>query len=386
MTHDEVLLEIMEKTISTLESNKNIILSIIKNLQSEHEKKKTELLDIKNQLPKIFTYVKQLRVLDHKLRHELALASNDFSPHGHENLKRLFDQANVVHTQLLIGEESEKTSIKRRDELELDLKNSEFNIKQAECMAQQLFVSLSYLQTGTAQLNTSLEEKEATLSDTSLLHYLAFFKSLENEKLRIARDLHDGPIQHIASVQMRIDFCKTAIMQDLEKGLHILDQLKGDLSDTLSEVRDILFDLNPAPLEKIGLKGSIEHLLYSILDPEKIHIIFSYTLDTSSITMPLQTTIYRIIQELVTNIKKHANATSITLRISQARHFIYIHLEDNGIGFNVPSDLESLRIQAKSYGLINVTTRISELNGTLKINSKKHQGSLFIIQLPILSI
>lgn len=386
MTHDEVLLEIMEKTIATLESNKNSILSIIKNLQSEHEKKKAELLDLQNQLPKIFTYVKSLKAVDNRLRQKLASASNDFSPTGHENLKQLFEQASTVHTQLLKAEEAERASIKRRNELELDLKNSQFNIEQAESMAQQLFVSLSYLQTGTAQLTTSLEEKENDLSNASLLHYLAFFKSLENEKLRIARDLHDGPIQHIASVQMRIDFCKTAIMQDLEKGLHILDQLKGDLSDTLSEVRDILFDLNPAPLEKIGLKGSIEHLLYNILDPDKIHITFSYTLDTASITLPLQTTIYRIIQELVTNIKKHAKATFVKLRISEAHQFIYIRLEDNGIGFDVPTDLDVFRTQNKSYGLVNVTTRIHELNGTFKINSIDHQGSLFIIQLPILSI
>lgn len=386
MTNTETLLETMEQAILSIKTHKDTVISIIKNLQAEYDKKKKELFDIKMQLPEIFTYVKQLQTLDSKLRSELATASSDFSPEGHNHLEILFEQASATHLQLLKAEDTEHYYVRRRNDLELELKHHQLYIEQAESMAQQLMISLSYLQTGVTHLTDNLTSKISDQAHTALLHYAALFKCIEDEKLRIGRDLHDGPVQRIASAQMRIDFCKKVCESDLEKGLIVLDQLKGDLSLTLSEIREILFDLSPAPLEKLSLKGSIEHILYNILDDERIHIDFSYNLDNLNITQPLQATIYRIIQELVTNIKKHAKATCIKISISCSNNFIYIYVEDNGAGFHIPTDFEIFRSQNKSYGLANIKTRISELNGKLKITSHVNQGSTFKIQLPVLSL
>lgn len=385
MRNNQLLLEIMEKTISTLDSNKETVVSIIKNLQAEFEKKKLELIDIKSQLPKVFSTVKEFTVLDKQLRLKLAGASSDFSADGQAKLRHIFEQATTVHDQLLKAQEQEHFLIRRRDMLEIDLRHSQKNIEQAEYMANQLLVSLSYLQAGMAQIKEN-EEVPHTPDNASLLHYVAFLKCLENEKSRIARDLHDGPAQQIVGVQMKVDFCKTLIQQDLQKGLLVLDQLKGDLNVALSEVRDILFDLNPAPLEKMGLKKSIETLLYNALDSEKVKITFYYDLEAIDLNLALQTTLYRIIQELTNNIKKHARATQVVLRVSGAAQFIYIHLMDNGIGFDMPDDFETLGSSQKSYGLTNISTRIKELNGDLKVTSGKSKGTLFKIQLPLVTI
>ncbi|MGL5676079.1 MAG: histidine kinase [Cellulosilyticaceae bacterium] len=376
------LLEIMEKTVYTLETNKNIIVSIIKSLQNDHSDKKQELLNITSELPDIFAKVEHLTLLDKQLRQKLALASCDFSEEGHQKMKSIFDYACDIHSQLLQTVEREKCLITRRDALALELKHQKLHINQAESMAQQLLVSLSYLQSGINQLGKEPVESES--SDDSLAHYLSFYKCVENEKVRIARDLHDGPAQHIASVQMRIDFCRTLIQQDLSQGLLLLEQLKSDLSTTLSDIRDILFNLNPAPLEKYGLKSSIENMLYNSLSQRKTQINFYYELDNVTIPSHLQNTMYRIVQELINNIKKHAAATHIVLRLSESDHFLYIHLEDNGIGFDVPLNFESFCAEKKSYGLSNIATRIQELKGHLKVTSKKNKGSLFKIQLPLL--
>lgn len=369
----------MEKTISNLESNKSSVVSIIKNLQKEYERKKAELMQIKTELPLLFNQVAQLKKSDQVLRQKLAMASTDFSNTGHQKMKQLFDEASAVHAQLLEAELAETALIKRRDSLELDLKLSKLHIEQAEHMAEQLMLSLSYLQVGMEQLHTPVEEG---LAQSSCSHYLSFFKCMENEKLRIARDLHDGPTQNIVSVQMRIDFCKTVLMKDLEKGLHILSQLKNDLSTALTEIRDILFNLNPAPLEKMGLKDAIDTLLYNTLDVQTMRITFDFNLDTHFLSPALQSTIYRILQELINNIKKHAQATHITLRFTQDKYFIYIHLEDDGIGFSVPDNFENFRFSNKSYGLLGIVTRIKELDGKLKVSSSPHTGTLFKIQLP----
>ncbi|MGL5256362.1 MAG: histidine kinase [Proteocatella sp.] len=378
----ELLLDIMEKTIASLELNKDSVISLIENMESEHEKKKRELMDIKRRIPTFLDEVKRLAHRDSLLRQKLALASDDFSETGHEHLKTIYDEANKAHYELLKAEEEEENLIRRRNNLELELKNSEFYINQAEQMAQQLIVSLSYLQTGVKHLNVSDAEDETSPVTAVSDQYVSFLKSIENEKLHIARDLHDGPAQQIASAQMRVDFCKTIIRHDLEKGLTILDQLKSDLSSTLTEVRNILFNLTPAPLEKMGLRGSIDNLLNTILDSSTTNFSFEYDI-SQNLESTLETTIYRIVQELINNIKKHSQASNVTLKISSSDTRIYMYVYDDGVGFEVPDDLNSFINKQKSFGLSNILNRINDLDGKILVDSNKINGTTFKIQLPV---
>ena len=377
------LLDIMEKTISSLEVNKDSIMSLIENMQSEYEKKKQELTDIQIQIPLLMEQVRKLTVHDTQMRQRLASASEDFSEKGRIKLQEIYDEANRIHYQLLKSEEDEDSLIKRRNNLELELKRNQFYISQAEHMAQQLVVSLSYLQTGISHLTSVPEENSASNHSVFSAQYMSFLKSIENEKLHIARDIHDGPAQQIASAQMRVDFCKTVLRHDLEKGLKILDQLKADLASSLAEVRNILLNLTPAPLEKMGLKGSIENLLNTILDSEKTQTAFHFELYDIDIEQGIETTIYRIVQELINNIKKHANATQVALRLSSSDKYVYIHMVDDGNGFYVPDDLEEFSNAQKSFGLANIYTRIKDLDGHLKITSQINKGTVFKIQLPV---
>lgn len=385
MTNDIKLLEIMEKTITTLKNNKDTVIEIINDLQADYDEKQKELKEIKDKLPGIMLECVRLRKLDKQMRQDLIIASNDFSAKGHQNLRRVFEKANTVHTQMFKTEDMEQSYINRRDQLEIQLKKAKLNIEQAESMAHQLITSLSYLQAGINNLNSRLNPKFPGDSDSVYAASLAAFKCIEDEKSRIARDLHDGPMQRIASVQMRIDFCKTAIELDLKKGLLLLENLKQDLSSTLSEVRAILFDLNPAPLDKLGLKACIEHMLCNITDKMQIKLGFTYNLEHLSLDLSIQNTIYRIIQELLNNIRKHAKASAITIQLTAVSDFIQITVEDNGIGFSVPEDFELFRTQNKSYGLSNIYTRIHNINGNLKVSSHPNIGSSFRIELPILS-
>lgn len=374
-TNQVNILEIMNNAIDSLKNNKKNIITLIDELYSEYKEKKCELDDIKTQLPKIMLETNRLRTLDKQLRKKLASASYDFSTLGYQHTQQLFEQADQMHTKLFESEKIEQNYIDRRNRLEFELKKLKSNIDFAEGMAQQLMSSLSYLQLGINELNA-----KPLLTNNPIL---TAFKCIEDEKARIARDLHDGPTQRIASIQMRIDFCKTTMIRDIEKGLELLDCLKQDLSYTLAEVREILFDLNPASLENLGLQSCVEHLLYNASDKIQIDFDFKYELDDSKIDLDIQNNIYRIVQELINNVKKHAQATSINLSLNMMTDFIYITFKDNGKGFTVPEDLEMLHTQGKSYGLFNIYTRIKNLNGILKINSSAHTGTCFKIQLPI---
>lgn len=380
MQENSLILDILKNTIGTLSDNKNSICEISETLKKNYEKKKQELANIKEQLPLVFEETHRLRREGRILRNQLSCSADNFSERGYETMQSLFSKASHIHGQFLQSEEKESQLIRKRDEMEIELRRDLLMIEQAENIAQQLFVSISYLQTNLTQLS----QEESASSELSAQH-LNFFKFIENEKSRIARDLHDGPAQQIVGAQLNIDFCINTLQTDLHKGLRLLETLKQDLSNTLTDIRGILFDLHLAPLEKIGLQSAIHNLLYSILPSDTLQIKFFYTLDTTHISLMQQRSIYRIVQELLNNIKKHAKASTVMLRMSHHEDMISITLMDNGVGFDVPENINDFFLKQKSYGLSNIYTRTNELNGKISLFSDKKQGTCFKIQLPILT-
>lgn len=381
--NEQFITSILENTIGTMIENKNSIMSIAVVMKKEHIKKRDELAEIKKQLPIAFDKTKQLRAKDLKLRNAMLKASTQFTEEGYKSLEELFAKVNEVHDAYINAEKEEYTLIRRRDALELELKQSIIMIEKAEGVARQLMISLTYLQNSLFRFNEPDQEAAHVEEEEGVQKYLEFISYVEQEKVRIARDIHDGPAQQIAGTLMNVDLCSVLLQKDPEKGGAVLAKIKQDLGNTLGDIRAILFDLNPAPIEKIGFREAIQNMLHSILNSEQVNINFFYNVGEEEIPEMKQKAIYRMVQELINNIKKHSKATEVMLRITMVNDFLYLYLMDNGIGFQVPEDLEYFRMHKKSYGISNIHTRIKEMNGTLVVNSDSTNGTSFKIQLPM---
>lgn len=384
--NEQVITEILENTIGTLVENKSSLMSISDALKEEYEKKKVEIHKINQELPVIFQNTKKLRLLDRQLRNQLLKSSGNFTEQGYKTMEAMFKEVNQVHESYLNAEQEEFNMVRRRDMLELELKQSISMMEKAENIVQQFMISISYLQNSLKKYSQNASNIQSIQEDESIKHYLELFTYVENEKLRIARDLHDGPAQQIVGTLMNVEICANAAQKDIQKGILLLGKLKQDLANTLTDIRTIIFDLNPAPLEQLGFEKAIHNMLYSILNKDQISISFFYNMDETKVSKTLQNTIYRLIQELINNVKKHSKANRVMLRITIVNDYIYIHLMDNGVGFQVPEDLDSFRVNKKSYGISNIYTRIKELNGTLALNSDANNGTCFKIQLPMIRI
>lgn len=384
--NEQVITEILENTIGTLVENKSSLMSISDALKEEYEKKKVEIHKINQELPVIFQNTKKLRLLDRQLRNQLLKSSGNFTEQGYKTMEAMFKEVNQVHESYLNAEQEEFNMVRRRDMLELELKQSISMMEKAENIVQQFMISISYLQNSLKKYSQNTSNIQSIQEDESIKHYLELFTYVENEKLRIARDLHDGPAQQIVGTLMNVEICANAAQKDIQKGILLLGKLKQDLANTLTDIRTIIFDLNPAPLEQLGFEKAIHNMLYSILNKDQISISFFYNMDETKVSKTLQNTIYRLIQELINNVKKHSKANRVMLRITIVNDYIYIHLMDNGVGFQVPEDLDSFRVNKKSYGISNIYTRIKELNGTLALNSDANNGTCFKIQLPMIRI
>lgn len=217
------------------------------------------------------------------------------------------------------------------------------------------------------------EEKVSNLLDTHKLQKIkAYVDGQNKERERISKDLHDGIGGNLAVIKMRLNRIKNKLPLELEPIITSVDS-------TYNEIRSISHDLIPKNInhlyftdlmkELIGFSTSkdIEYRYY--IHPEK---------KLNNISESLQLTIYRVIQELITNINKHAQATEVCINITihEETNTVNMIVEDNGSGFNTKKTNSGV-------GLRSIKQRISDNSGFIKIDSNYGIGTVVCVELPI---
>ncbi|WP_370519384.1 sensor histidine kinase [Flavobacterium sp. 9AF] len=199
----------------------------------------------------------------------------------------------------------------------------------------------------------------------------AVIQSEEAERKRIARDLHDGIGSRLSSLKMQISQLSSKDIPMLE-----IERITTDLNNSISDLRQTAYNLIPETLLKLGLELALQDLCISMAT-EKMPITFSAYEIQKNIKESNQITIYRIVQELLSNALKHSNCDEIFLECSQNDDLFLISFEDNGIGFN-PNNMNNFT----GLGLKNIQNRIAILNGKLDLKSS-NSGTIFNIELHI---
>lgn len=201
----------------------------------------------------------------------------------------------------------------------------------------------------------------------------------EDEKDRLAREIHDGPVQAVTALIQRIRLSQMDEKGRLEN-LHIAEEIG---TDTVRELRELCNQLTPPWLD-LGLENALTELTerLSRYMNVKIHLDFIEEKLSSDGTLAF----FRITQEAVSNAVKHGKATEITVRVDRlGGHSTRLIIEDNGSGFKVPDDLESLRASGHR-GLLNMRERIQLIGGEMKIISLPGKGTSMIFTAPDVAV
>jgi signal transduction histidine kinase len=211
-------------------------------------------------------------------------------------------------------------------------------------------------------------ERDQTLKDIQIL---------ENERARIAADLHDDLGSLISAIKLNLECINTT--NNPENNI-IIEKTASYIDSTMQKIRDISNDLMPKILEQNGLIPAVTDFM-NILDAKskaKIKLINKIP-DESSISKEVKTHIFRIVQELLNNAVKHANASQINLDLSLINKIILIKINDNGIGFNEHVDFSKM----KSDGLRNIIRRTQLVDGKLFLDTGINKGTSFKIEIPL---
>ncbi|SJZ83365.1 sensor histidine kinase [Selenihalanaerobacter shriftii] len=205
-------------------------------------------------------------------------------------------------------------------------------------------------------------------------------KAILNERQRISRNLHDGIIQSIYGVGLGLESVSYLMQQkNLVKAEEELNKKMDNLNGIISNIRDYIMDLKPEILEEEHLYQLLKKLIDDFLDLD-VQVNFDYMVSKDIKIFPeYLDNIYHILQEGLNNIKKHAKARKVTLKVSEDTNQIIIRLIDDGVGFDLYSTGDK---KEKHQGLKNMKERANLINCELIINSAKGKGTEIKIKIP----
>jgi signal transduction histidine kinase len=227
-----------------------------------------------------------------------------------------------------------------------------------------------------AWLRLKLEEKE--VARQALLESLVVAQ--EEERHHLARELHDGAGQMLTSLLVRIKTLeKKAASTEVEQGLAVLLDL---VSETIEQVRELSHRLRPAALEEFGLAVALRTLVQEMTYQTQITAHCHLELNGISLPPGIDVTLYRIAQEGLTNILRHAQANEISVTLTAEDNVISLIIEDNGRGFS-PYHLTAAPGQ-RHMGLIGMRERAAIAGGYLDVYSAPDKGTSLRVRVPLL--
>lgn len=229
-------------------------------------------------------------------------------------------------------------------------------------------------------LAQALASQAAVAIENSRMFEDQIVKAHEEERRRIARDIHDGPAQTLAGLIIHLDVCQRLMDLDLKQARSEVDILKGQLRDGLQELRRIIFDLRPLALDNLGLAPSLRAYLDGVAARTGLKPELEVKGEERRLPPSLEVTLYRLVQEAVSNARKHARAVNVTVKVEFLADLVRAVVEDNGVGFDVET---ALRDGGDHFGLVGMRERVALLEGTMDISSKPGRGTRISFAFPV---
>ena len=206
----------------------------------------------------------------------------------------------------------------------------------------------------------------------------------EEERYRIARELHDETLQSLSATLFGIKVVEASLHQDApsEQIEESLGQVKGRLTGTIREVQRVIYDLRPILLDELGLVAAIHSLADQRLRAQGIEADVQVVGHSRRLDTHQEVAVFRIVQEALQNIVRHAEAHSAVIAIEFRPDSLFIQVADDGIGFD-PSLVPSEPDTGSGLGLLGMRERASLLGGTLSIDSAPGEGTTVVLTVPL---
>ena len=235
-------------------------------------------------------------------------------------------------------------------------------------------------------LHTLARQAEVALNNVLLIERLRrrvdeiravqqqLLRSREEERARLARDLHDGPIQVLVGLNLELGL--RMVTQAESSGQQGLGTLRAEVQDLLSELRQVCAELRPPMLDTLGLSAALRALVEEWSADHGVSVDLEVPPNAATRQLPedVAVNLYRVVQEALANVARHAAARRVTIRLVGDDTGLALTIRDDGRGFDVPDDLHDLTAQGH-FGLAGMAERAALIGGQWTVESAPGQGT-----------
>ncbi|MCL6454468.1 MAG: sensor histidine kinase [Alicyclobacillus sp.] len=362
-------------TLQAISEGRRQVEQIAEATQQEVRILEAEYEEMQQACAEAIARVENLELESRKARQRLAAISRKADGRSEQDMKRVYDEAYELQSALGQWQEREVQLRLRRDEIARRLKAIRVTAQQAE----ELLIQFSR---AAQSLDVDFGDLATTLEDAHLLRIVGMrmLNLQEDERRQLVRTLHDGPMQHLASVSMR--------MQSADYGRAGDRDVKRDLQERLGNVihdlRQIVFDLRPPLLDDLGLVPTLKR--YAAQWTERHDVATTVTLVgmEARLAPTEKISIFRCVQEALRNVAEHAAARHVEIRLTYGDARLGVEVRDDGVGVSTAEWSEW--VENGRLGLMICRQRMAVLGGTLEVygdNREGASGTRVVMQLPL---
>lgn len=367
--------KVIKNTIEVMDQSKYQVFEICENARNEKDALERELQNALEQIKLTIEKVDQIELNFSRSRIRLSEVSRNFSKYGEEDVRKAYEIATQFQMDLILYREKESHLRSRRDELQRRIRNIETTIERAENVVSQMNVVSEYLSGDLSQIVETAKNRQ--------MMGLKVILAQEEERRRIAREIHDGLAQSMANVVLRTEITERMLeTEQHDDAMSEVKDLKSQLRSGLEEIRKIIFNLRPMALDDLGIVPTLRKFIQDFEEKHGIKTSFEHTGKEARVASAMEVAIFRFVQEAFSNVLKHANATHIEVEMAFQPEMIKVRIYDNGIGFS-QTEAEQKAASGNHFGLVGMRERVEILDGVFRVDSKPQQGTTITMLVPV---
>ncbi|OAB47698.1 sensor histidine kinase [Paenibacillus antarcticus] len=371
----EAIDRVIKNAIEVVENSKLQMFEILESARDELNALNQELKFVVKETVDTLQKVDLLELSYRRSRIRLTEVSRDFVRYKEEDIRQAYEKATQLQLDVMIYREKEMYLKARRDELQIRTRNVENSVERAEVIGSQMSVVMEYLSGEISQVGRIIE----TAKNRQLIG-LKIILAQEEERKRIAREIHDGPAQLLANLVLRTEIVERMLVkQEFRMVQDEIVDLKGQVRASLEEIRKVIFNLRPMALDDLGLIPTLRKYIYDFEEKMRIRTLIETRGKEHRLSSAMEAAMYRLVQEALTNVAKHAQASYVVVEITYQAQMVKIVVQDNGCGLR----LDQLEKKSQDhFGIIGMRERVELLDGRMEIESALNDGTKIIIHIP----
>jgi len=365
--------EIMKTTLTAIESGKEEIFFIAETSRTETLRLALELSQLKSDIAETILQVDHQEKVDRRMRQRLMEVNRAHQNHTQDEMFESYSQAKDAQVYLQLLQAKEIQLRKRRDDIERSLLQMQATVDRAQNLMTHVSMAISLLQGGIADsLQTQNHEQKMETG-------LRVIRAQEEERRRVAREIHDGPAQTLANIVLRLEIAEKLLEFDPTRVKAELIDLKNLVRSNLQDIRRIIFDLRPMALDDLGIVPAISKYLDNFQENYGIKCEFLVEGREKRLLPALEVALFRLVQEGMTNVAKHAQSEKVDIRLIYQEDWTIAHIRDYGKGFEVSFALTDPR---EHFGLLGMRERVEMFSGHFSIQSTLGKGTTIELSIP----